>query len=311
MRLNKAIEHLYLKVFVGIVVTNARNDVVVELVKGGELKERIDKSFNTNSFDQTMAEFIAPYLAQTPFYYIALLNPGEEQGALPSCSDKWAQQFTDISAAVTLCQDKKWMLYAAKSELDTAQHNYKEIGLDFIFSPFSVMKQFFHDQITADIALFVLTQDDTISIAVFMDGKLLFAEHRGMQESETLIHDDDTASKNVEFDTEIALDSINTYERLSEGFNQKVEEKRTFSLENFDKDFKRFQLIRNALHHCYNDPKYENQFIESVYVADGCGVGEDLKTYLEEELFLNVEIRPVELASEVVDLAKIEAKHAV
>ena len=52
--------------------------------------------------------------------------------------------------------------------------------------------------------------------------------------------------------------------------------------------------------------KYENNFIESVYIAATCDVGNSLKNYLEEELFLKVYMRQVDIPSEVFDLAKRE-----
>ncbi|MDD3059526.1 MAG: hypothetical protein PHW94_01110 [Sulfurimonas sp.] len=46
--------------------------------------------------------------------------------------------------------------------------------------------------------------------------------------------------------------------------------------------------------------------MESVYIADGCGVSQDLKRYLEEEMFLSVYVRKIDLAKQVCELAKAE-----
>ncbi len=355
MRLSKVIEHLYLKVYVGIVIANDKTDIVIELVKSGEVKERIIESFENDTSHVKLQEFIEPYLDESPFHYIAFLNPLAIQGALPTCLKRKAEEFVDISTAITLCQDRRWMVYADKQGLDTLKKEYSSIGIDYIFSPFLVLKYFFHDKVFGDLALFVLTENETISVSVFLRGDLLFAEYLSMKGSEDLLIDaelDDSieldlgleAFEEEGFDEGIDLDDLNAIEDLEdlddlndiedldtleeiEDFSNDVtdiaespekepegEKKsqniQTSTLDGFDLDFKRFQLIQGALQHFYSDAKYENHFIESVYVADGCDVSNDLKNYLEEELFLKVYIRRIDLAAEIVDLAKEEVNRA-
>jgi len=43
-----------------------------------------------------------------------------------------------------------------------------------------------------------------------------------------------------------------------------------------------------------------------MYIADGVGVTNDLKKYLEEEMFLNVYVRRAEIDAEVCELTKKE-----
>ncbi len=74
----------------------------------------------------------------------------------------------------------------------------------------------------------------------------------------------------------------------------------------FDEDYQRFLLIHSSLGHYYSDEKYDSQFIESVYIADSIGVGDDLSRYLEEEMFLNVYIRKIDLGYEIAQLVKME-----
>jgi hypothetical protein len=64
MKLSKVIERLYLKVFVGIVAMHDKSDIVIEIVKGDDVKERITKHFETAAARDAIGEFIAPYLAE-------------------------------------------------------------------------------------------------------------------------------------------------------------------------------------------------------------------------------------------------------
>ena len=52
--------------------------------------------------------------------------------------------------------------------------------------------------------------------------------------------------------------------------------------------------------------KYKSEFVENIYIADSIGISSDLKKYLEEELFLNVYVRHVNLPAEVCEIAKME-----
>lgn len=349
MKLSKVIERLYLKVFVGIVTMHNKCNVVIEIEKGGDVGERITESFETGSINAEIVEFIEPYLDESPFFYVAILNPMKNQGALPTCLERKAKEFFDTSTAVTLCQDRRWMVYADKMELDVLKEQYRSIGLDFIFSPFLVINYFFHDKISSDTASFVLIEEDAVSVSVFYEGNLLFAQYIPMEEEDGLLTDvelDDAVSLSFELEDEaseegIDLDDINAIEDLEDldGLNDiedldaleeiddfsdepakaaqrnDVEDKNgagdeETSLEGFNQDFKRYELIQSALKNFYNDPKYENRFIEFVYVADGCNVSDDLKYYLEEELFLKVYIRKIDLAAEIVDLARAEVQYA-
>ena len=73
-----------------------------------------------------------------------------------------------------------------------------------------------------------------------------------------------------------------------------------------NEDFQRFSLIQSAVNTFYKDEKFESEFIENIYIGDGVGVSSDLKRYLEEEMFLNVYIRHLDLAGELCTIAKME-----
>ncbi|MDP1784114.1 MAG: hypothetical protein Q8K81_01675, partial [Sulfuricurvum sp.] len=67
-----------------------------------------------------------------------------------------------------------------------------------------------------------------------------------------------------------------------------------------------FEYIQKTLHQFYSMEQCHNRFIETVYVADSQGRSEELKRYLEEELFLNVLVRKVDVAEAIHALAMME-----
>ncbi|MDX1294933.1 MAG: hypothetical protein R3302_01615, partial [Sulfurimonadaceae bacterium] len=348
MGLNKLIERLYLKVFVGIATSYTGTDVVVEMIKGGDVKERIANRFEAGE-EAKIADFLAPYLAESPFHYVAYLNAANDQGALPVHNDKEAKTFIDTSTTLTLSQKNKWLVYSSKLALDELKKSFKDVGVDFIFSPFSVLNRFFTDKIDTGTALYVLAEEDVISAAVFAEGQLLYGRRLALPEEQDIGLEEseggDSISLSFELDVDgieegLELDDINAIDDLEglddlheiedldtlddlDTFSEEVAEVSEISLpeeepeavadepmKSFDKDYKRFQLIQTALQHYYSEPKFDSRFVESVYIADGCGVSDDLKQYLEEELFVKVYVRRIDIPTEIVDLAKMEAADA-
>jgi len=348
------IESLYLKVYVGIVVSHNKSDVIIEMVKGSQSVKNSSKSFLTTEVNDEMLEYINLAISESPFFYIALLNSSKHQGAIPTCSTKKADAYTDISTSKTLCYKKRWMLYASKPDLDSYQKRYKSFGLDFIFSPYILLDRFFTDKIDGAMALYVLVQEDLLSLAIFQNNELLFASHFDVEESveEALISEDEKETISLDFNIEgegidegIHLDDIDAIDELDdldsldnfddiedldsiddiEEFAEveevakpteanldelESEETEVSMLESFNEDYQRFTLIQRSLQQFYADTTIDNAFIEHVYIADAIGVSEDLKRYLEEELFLSVVIREMNRSKELLELAKEEAHYA-
>lgn len=117
------------------------------------------------------------------------------------------------------------------------------------------------------------------------------------------------------------LDDLDEIEDFEESLNEAVEEskvtleeshaKYSSKIGNFSDDYKRFQLIQASMHEFYNDDKYDNQFVEEVYIADACDVGQDLTRFIEEELFVTVHKRSIKLDKEVVNMAAEEMLYAI
>ena len=348
MGFNKLIERLYLKVFVGIATSYSGADVVVELRKGSKVQERAAKSFDADA-TEAVAAFLEPYLAESPFHYVAYLNSTAEQGVLPVATEKEAQVFVDLSTNVTVSQKNTWLLYSSKPALDELKKRYSKIGVDFIFSPFNIVERFFKEKLDAAASLYVLAEEDAISAVVFAEGRLLYGKRLMLPREETINlsegDENDTIRLSFELDVDgieegLELDDINAIDDLEglddlheiedldtlddlDSFAEELEvgemeaepEAESLSeeetpMEHFGKDYKRFQLIQSALQEYYSDPQFDSRFVESVYVADGCGMSDDLKLYLEEELFVKVYVRRIDIAAEVADLARVEAGDA-
>jgi hypothetical protein len=355
MKLSRLIKNLYQQVFIGIVVQQSRVRVCVQMRKGSKVDKELCKEFEISGGKPTPAvnHFIKEYMDESPFAYTAVLNDALHQGAVPTCSMHEAAVFNDLGSSVTLCNENKWMVFSEKSELNSLQKRFFTNGLDFIFSPFFILSTFFADKTEGKTSLLVLIQENYLSLCIFSEGNLLFANHYttiNAVEDESMSVDltegtEESLGFNLEDETSVSLDDLDNLDELDalddldnlqdlddlddldeivdfeESLNEAVEEsevaleeaktKYDHKVDNFSDDYKRFQIIQAALQHFYNDDKYDNQFVEEAYIADACETGQDLTRFIEEELFVTVYKRHIELEKEIVKMAVSEAKHAI
>jgi len=339
--LSKFLESLYNKVFVNIVVKSKTSDVYMELCSKNKVIDGQQITFSTTSTNDKMINFISSYTKETPYFYISILDMSFEQGAIPTCDKNSLSTYCDLSTSEYKCHDTKWTYYTSKTNLYDVEKRYREIGVDFIFSPFTILSEFFKDKIDSGIALYVLIQETYISLCVFENSQLLFAEtlrmKSSLEEEDTHSEDDDDNDPieigGIDLDgvdvlddmdgmddlddfSDIEdLDSIEDIDEFSE--HKDIEEEfyesdevlsKSSSEDTFTEDYERFTNIQHSLRGYYKNSKYKSAFVESIYIADAVGVSGELKKFLEEEMFLSVYIRHINLGEQLTSLAKKELK---
>lgn len=344
---SKLYENLYLKALINIVVGSSKTVVYVEMLNKSGVVDSFEEEFSVKYLSSEMYQYIHSHTKETPYFYISILDNSTSQGALPTCSKQKTGYFYDLSASEYKCFDGKWTYYTSKTDVYEIEKVYKRIGIDFIFSPFLVLANFFQDKINTHLAMFILVEEAALSLSVFKNSELLFAKHLVLEEefsSDTLDIDDQEIEEAILEDDSIDLDDIGSIDDLDgldeldeldelDSFNDIADLDSIDELDDFDDtkdveevlaenedlaefpveesdglnlDYQRFLLIQGAISEFYQNEKFESQFIENVYVGDGVGISGDLKKYLEEEMFLNVYVRHVDLANELCDITKME-----
>ncbi len=342
MGLARVFERLYAKVYVVIVVLKKKVNVTTMTVHGESSKvNRVE--FELSQIASELYDYIQEAVVETPFYYIGVLNNGINQGAIPTCHRHEALKYADISLSKTLCIRGSYMLYSSKYELDSIEKMFQSFGVDFIFSPFTLLERLYKDKIDAKAQLYILIYDEYLAMAIFQRNTLLFAsfEHvdSGVTDTE---FDDKEEEEEVVFDLEeehkeegISIDDLDALDDLSDledldaihELDEFTDETPDFSsshdtqtdamqviapaMEDFGMSYEQFLRIQKRLEFYYNDETYCSEFIENVYIADANDSSDDLKRYLEEELFLNVVIRKVNIDDELLTLSMEEVQHAL
>ena len=330
--ISRFLETLYTKVFINIIVESSQTIVYIEVCTRDDVVKGTHKVFDTTTLNSKMHDYIGHYFRESPFYYVSILDKSSLQGAIPTCSVSQMDKYCDIASSEYKCYGEDWAFYTSEYDLEVIKHEYRSIGVDFIFSPFAILAKFFKDKINSTLAIFILVEENSISFSIFDSSKLLYAEYLDMQHSRD--EEDILIDSSVEEEEEPDIDSIDledisleddsiifddftniedldsgeSIEEFSE--SQEVEEEAEnnvdISTDGFNEDYHRFSLIQSSLNTFYKDSKYESKFVESIYIADGVGISGDLKSYLEEELFLKVYIRKIDLGISLCDMAKAE-----
>lgn len=320
---------IYPKIFISIIVGLEKMSVYCEIFSKNSLKKSFLKVFETSYLDNQVESYIQECIKESPIYYIALLDNSSLQGALSSCDDAKIRAMCDINKITYKCYDT-WAYYTSKYDLELHQNEYKNIGLDLIYSPFVILANFFVDKIDLGIAMYALVEETFLTLAIFKNSKLLYSNHINMEyqknrsQSNAKTQDDSATSLDG-----IDLDSINL-DSADSSFSNLVEiEEITFdddsSINDFDSfddntthldvqkveevldyNYERFLFIQRALDSFYKDDSLESDFIETIYIADALEIDSNFKNYIKDELFLNVIIRSVDLLKEITNLAKAE-----
>ena len=331
--MKRFLETLYTKVYINIVVESSQTIVYTEVCSKDEVIQAMHKTFETTTVNSKMYDYIKAYMKESPYYYISILDKSPLQGAMPTCTYSQMSQYCDIASSEYKCYNDSWSFYTSEYDLEALKHEYRTIGVDFIFSPFVVMADFFKDKINSALAVFVLVEENYISFSIFNNSKLLYAEYLNMQHNsddedilidssidedeeedmdsinlEDITMDDDDSIIFDDFTNIEDLDDSDTIDEFSETqeIEESLEKDVDISTDRFNEDYHRFSLIQSSLNNFYKDEKYQSEFVEAIYIADGVGVSSDLKNYLEEELFLNVYTRKIDLAIAICDMAKVE-----
>lgn len=344
--LDKIGAFLYHKVYVNIYISSDSWNIYIEKRNRNSLIDSESKNFNITTIDDSVIKYIKFFTKDTPYFYISILDSSSTQGAAPTCEHIEINKFYDKTLSKYGCYKNKWSYYTSKSDLDELKDNFTDIGVDFIFSPFLVLANFFKDKIDTHLSIFLLIQESSISLSVFDNSELLFAQHLNLKsefDSEDFSIDDDTDEISLEevqeesidldnLDVDDNLDDLDVFgdiedldsiEEIDEfaDIDEDLEEesiksnkdlnKHNSLSENeelFDEDYQMFASIQDSIKIFYDDEKYNSKFIESIYIADSIGISGDLKSYLEEEMFLSVYIRQINIGAEISELAQAELK---
>ncbi|MDA3946580.1 MAG: hypothetical protein PF439_07880 [Helicobacteraceae bacterium] len=178
----KFIESFLPKLFVTLIPSSSGVELYAELRKKSKLIRRFEKQ-NVEAGEMLEKE-IKKLERESSLVYIALLEMAASQGAVVGCRDS---QESDSGSVEKVCVENRWAVYMDKDDLFESQKSYKKIGLDFLFSPFSLLAHFYHERLKDSNGLYLLLTNDFVFAAVFKENTLLFGKQIAMEEELLLL----------------------------------------------------------------------------------------------------------------------------
>ncbi len=178
----KFLESFLPKLFIALIPSGEGVSLYAELRKKGKILKRYEAELVEGR--SALKKKISVLEKESALSYIAYLETTASQGLLPDCQ---APESVELSSVETLCVENRWGVYMSKDDLFARQKMYKSIGLDFIFSPFSLLYHFFEQKVQESDGLYLLVTEDFVLSAVFKEKRMLFAKQVMMQDALSLI----------------------------------------------------------------------------------------------------------------------------
>jgi len=325
----KWLSTFYSRNFVGIQEGKDYFSVSHLLVKNKKIKSSATKIFkkvdDTDVLPVVLRKYVESLEAKTPFCYISYMLQSGLQDAVMNCDEDKINNKSKSLDLESLCI-KNWTLFSHRTSIIEMKERYKVIGVDYIFSPFLVLREEFFNKLTKTNRLFVMIIDEYVTLAIFKDGYLSFGLHtntKNIEEEEEEDAEEDILGLNDLSDLsdleDLEMNLDDGLENSDDDFDESeqiVDEKDTESNNSdemidsddnsADQNYMNYLLISKELDNYYQNEKYQGEFIEEIYIAFDEKSQDNLKKYLEEELFVDVFVRKTSFSMLLTQIAKKE-----
>lgn len=186
----KFLEALLPKVYITLIPIEMGTQLYGELRKHSKVLKRFDMQL----FEKKNELFVAVQRLkrESALSYVALLESEADHGLFID------DGVVELSSIEKVNVANAFELYLRKDDLHERQKAFKTIGLDFIFSPFSLLYNFYEKRIRSNDGLYLLLEEERMVAAVMKNGVMLFSEQHGMQEALHLVDTTKTIDVYVE-----------------------------------------------------------------------------------------------------------------
>ena len=168
----KFLESFLPKLFITLIPSEVGVSLTGELRKNGVTLKRFDAEMINDT--KALQERMKKFERESSLFYVSFLETEAEQGALNSCN---VTESMESSTVEKICVDNSWGIYITKDDLFERQKSYRSVGLDLLFSPYSLLHSIYETTIQKSDGLYLLLANDLIFCSVFKNGKLLFGKH--------------------------------------------------------------------------------------------------------------------------------------
>ncbi|WP_291951287.1 hypothetical protein [Campylobacter sp.] len=268
-------------------------------------------------------EYIKDLSKDFQIYYIITFFTSTAQGIIPNSNYKEISKYGVDSNLVKCLAFSNALMYASSAHLEIYQKDYEEFGgLDLLYSPFFLLyhcieKKGFNDK----VSLYVYRYHDFIAMLICKNKEVYFGRYFDISNHNETRDFENTKNKDGEFDfaQEIKIEKsedesesgeenyeLKSLEELTQDIDnlEIVKDKQDeYSLENFSFDMRMIEFIISGVKEFYDNPLYNNSFLEKIIIFDEENFNNTSLDYLENELFIRPEVELVDTLSIMNELA--------
>ena len=281
------------------------------IVKNDKIIEKYEDKFKN---EEEFLKFIKISLIENTQTYISTLIMTYNQGCLDSCSHKRYKEFgINIENIKILCINNKFSIFIGLFELQEFKKNVEKYKVDLIYSPYLIIEN--NKEITKN-TLYALITKKNIILSIYKDEYPLYSSiyEFKKEDAETNLNDDET-NTNL-FDDEIPIDDVEEIDDLDDldSLDENIEEglddlEDEDELDKNEKDFINIKeeteiinFIKNSIKDYYEN--YSDDFLENIYLLKTYELETNFLKELEDELFVNVKTKKVNILDNINLLAR-------
>jgi hypothetical protein len=301
--------------FIAVIVEENKCKIKQKIIKNRDVLHVEEHNFDIPSKENLGPEVISFLNELQEEYdntYIALFLNTLGQGMIPQCDELLLEKYhIDRYSVKSICVENRFLMYATLIDIKWADKVFKDVGLDFVFSPFLILDYYIQkeENTTDQVTLYILNTNNAITIMISKDKKLLYGSFFNVAKEENLLYTDySEVEEDLEEETfdeldleedELEIDEIGTVTDNSNFVNNILKEQTRLSTQ----DERIIKYLSAALKEFYSNELYESEFINSAKIYDGAGINEGVMHYIENELLLDTNAVNISVRNAIIDLS--------
>ncbi len=333
-RIIQIIQKKFSNVFMAIIPEKNEYIIKYKILKNGKILDNDTKKFikgESGEISSDMKKFIMFFQDEYKFVYIAFLLDSLGQNCFPSCDlEKIKNNNIALNNIVYVCINNKWITYTSKADIKIIKDKFSETGIDFIYSPYLILYKNIKDKkYNRKDILHMIYMEDSLTILIKDKDEVVFNAFFKIPYKEFAFDDEEELKPEEDIDKDIQginLDTIESEDEEFEGFVDivKLEEEDNdlendkdilesakkdleFSslndLELYGRDIIIFKFLKSAIEEYYNNNKYNSEFLEKIVVYNDSNISNDIITMIENDLFLDVEIKSIDVKESMIRIS--------
>ena len=247
---------------------------------------------------EALIKYINSIIKSNPQTYISTMLKTLNQGVIPSCKKALFKDIgLDIDNIKYVCINDKYSFYTSLYELLEVQKEFS--FLDFLYSPFSIID--YKVELRNNL-LYILVIKDFLFFLIYRDSIPVFGEIEEVNEKDEENESEEEIEEIVDLDLLEEIDEdIDEMETVEDSDIDTSQPTKSDSIENLSIENKIISKLQEILKEYYeNSP----DFIEKIIIYDSVTIDKNIKSLIEDELFIDTTIGQIKLLKIINEISK-------